>query len=539
VNAKFDYPLVLDMTPFLEGNAWSDERASARETTTNTTTIDTNADTSTTATSATGTTASSSKGGSGKHHGDKSKAADKQHQQQQQQQAPQVTQLKSDNGAHVWLHQAWNDTIIQLQKEHVQQQQQQLPLDTSTSTTSTATASVNGAAAVQQQQQSAPQCNGTTQQQQQQQQQHATVADDDGNLYDLFSVVIHKGNAYSGHYHAYIRDCLNEGQWCAPVPVPHDKLAEFISGTGRHSDMSTPTTATTTTAATAADSTTEGNSSKSNDDAVTVLQLVHKQLAATPPAAKCMSIKQLMKALDKDAAKTNSSSADSDVSSSVTNWRALALAHTAAKSSMSLDDVAVAHALLNIIKSRQDIFAVVSTSSSTDSIVDANTLLSTTLLLSADVAALLPTTATMTRTASQESLLPTVKDKLTNHLEWSYRSAYGLLHVDERDDDTSTSTNGTSQTVAADSNPTDTTATTTATVNGVSSDSSDTSKQHDDNDDMTPLHIDVETAVSQRYGKWFNFDDRSVTPISLLELQKPFEGKLIILILLIQSYVIH
>lgn len=31
-----------------------------------------------------------------------------------------------------------------------------------------------------------------------------------GLVYDLHSVVIHRGSAYSGHYHAFIRDCQNE-----------------------------------------------------------------------------------------------------------------------------------------------------------------------------------------------------------------------------------------------------------------------------------------------------------------------------------------
>ncbi|KAG5183494.1 hypothetical protein JKP88DRAFT_181783, partial [Tribonema minus] len=40
------------------------------------------------------------------------------------------------------------------------------------------------------------------------------VNDQDG-LYDLLGVVLHRGSAYSGHYHAYIRDCLGEGAWSA------------------------------------------------------------------------------------------------------------------------------------------------------------------------------------------------------------------------------------------------------------------------------------------------------------------------------------
>lgn len=33
---------------------------------------------------------------------------------------------------------------------------------------------------------------------------------DKGLVYDLLSVVVHRGSAYSGHYHAFIRDCLEE-----------------------------------------------------------------------------------------------------------------------------------------------------------------------------------------------------------------------------------------------------------------------------------------------------------------------------------------
>ncbi|CAM9263779.1 unnamed protein product, partial [Hapterophycus canaliculatus] len=29
-------------------------------------------------------------------------------------------------------------------------------------------------------------------------------------VYDLLAVVVHRGSAYSGHYHALIRDCLHE-----------------------------------------------------------------------------------------------------------------------------------------------------------------------------------------------------------------------------------------------------------------------------------------------------------------------------------------
>ncbi len=42
------------------------------------------------------------------------------------------------------------------------------------------------------------------------------------NQYELKAIVIHGGGAYGGHYHAYIRDELEEGQWGLKVP---DKYA--------------------------------------------------------------------------------------------------------------------------------------------------------------------------------------------------------------------------------------------------------------------------------------------------------------------------
>lgn len=33
------------------------------------------------------------------------------------------------------------------------------------------------------------------------------------NEYELCSVILHRGSAYGGHYHGYIRDVLNEGNW--------------------------------------------------------------------------------------------------------------------------------------------------------------------------------------------------------------------------------------------------------------------------------------------------------------------------------------
>lgn len=32
-------------------------------------------------------------------------------------------------------------------------------------------------------------------------------------MYDLFSVIIHKGGCYGGHYHVYIKDVDHLGNW--------------------------------------------------------------------------------------------------------------------------------------------------------------------------------------------------------------------------------------------------------------------------------------------------------------------------------------
>ena len=38
--------------------------------------------------------------------------------------------------------------------------------------------------------------------------------------YKLFSVIIHKGGCYGGHYHAFIRDIDQLGKWEPPVRGP-------------------------------------------------------------------------------------------------------------------------------------------------------------------------------------------------------------------------------------------------------------------------------------------------------------------------------
>ena len=40
--------------------------------------------------------------------------------------------------------------------------------------------------------------------------------------YELKAIVIHRGGPYGGHYHAYIRDDLNEGNWNLQLPLMFD-----------------------------------------------------------------------------------------------------------------------------------------------------------------------------------------------------------------------------------------------------------------------------------------------------------------------------
>ena len=46
--------------------------------------------------------------------------------------------------------------------------------------------------------------------------------------YELKSVIIHRGGAYSGHYHAYIQDELNEGNWHLEMPLEFKKEPSIV-----------------------------------------------------------------------------------------------------------------------------------------------------------------------------------------------------------------------------------------------------------------------------------------------------------------------
>ncbi|XP_071102445.1 ubiquitin carboxyl-terminal hydrolase 40-like isoform X2 [Haliotis cracherodii] len=57
-----------------------------------------------------------------------------------------------------------------------------------------------------------------------------TSESDDDLQYELFSVVIHRGGAYGGHYHAYIRDIDNLGHWVHPGKVDVEIVSKRKTG---------------------------------------------------------------------------------------------------------------------------------------------------------------------------------------------------------------------------------------------------------------------------------------------------------------------
>jgi ubiquitin carboxyl-terminal hydrolase 40 len=47
--------------------------------------------------------------------------------------------------------------------------------------------------------------------------------DSELTTYELKSIIIHRGGAYGGHYHAYIKDSLKEGCWDLKMPEEFEK----------------------------------------------------------------------------------------------------------------------------------------------------------------------------------------------------------------------------------------------------------------------------------------------------------------------------
>ncbi len=55
------------------------------------------------------------------------------------------------------------------------------------------------------------------------------MADPDLTMYELKAIIIHRGGPYGGHYHAYIRDDLNEGNWNLQLPETFDLLPSDLN----------------------------------------------------------------------------------------------------------------------------------------------------------------------------------------------------------------------------------------------------------------------------------------------------------------------
>lgn len=57
------------------------------------------------------------------------------------------------------------------------------------------------------------------------------MEDPENAIYELKSIIIHRGGAYGGHYHAFIQDELGEGNWYLQMPEefkPDPKVIEKV-----------------------------------------------------------------------------------------------------------------------------------------------------------------------------------------------------------------------------------------------------------------------------------------------------------------------
>lgn len=57
-----------------------------------------------------------------------------------------------------------------------------------------------------------------------------TEMDDSEYMYELFSVIIHKGGCYGGHYHVYVRDVDELGNWQLQVSPKGFFFLPFLIG---------------------------------------------------------------------------------------------------------------------------------------------------------------------------------------------------------------------------------------------------------------------------------------------------------------------
>ncbi|KRW99447.1 hypothetical protein PPERSA_07932 [Pseudocohnilembus persalinus] len=62
---------------------------------------------------------------------------------------------------------------------------------------------------------------------------------DENMIYELQQVLIHRGNAHGGHYHAYIRDCMEEGEWSNLIEEFNHELKKKIEEQEKQQKMET------------------------------------------------------------------------------------------------------------------------------------------------------------------------------------------------------------------------------------------------------------------------------------------------------------
>ena len=54
------------------------------------------------------------------------------------------------------------------------------------------------------------------------------LEDPTNTIYELKSIIIHRGGAFGGHYYAYIQDELKEGEWYLEMPAEFQKLPKVV-----------------------------------------------------------------------------------------------------------------------------------------------------------------------------------------------------------------------------------------------------------------------------------------------------------------------
>ena len=53
--------------------------------------------------------------------------------------------------------------------------------------------------------------------------EHVNKLTSDELIYELKAIVIHRGGPYGGHYYAYMKDDLKQGNWNRNIPTQFDE----------------------------------------------------------------------------------------------------------------------------------------------------------------------------------------------------------------------------------------------------------------------------------------------------------------------------